>query len=297
MRDDGPVRVRAGAQAQPRRARSPLRSTTQRVAPRGLSTRPMPIGRAVAAGLGGARARAGRRAGRRAARTTAAARARAARAAPATSPAAPSATAGREAVVGEPRGRRAHVLGDPARARGRAGRAERARVRGGDDADARQPVLERGVEAAARASPLARPRASARELVARGRARPAASSASALPPTCDAAEQEAVAGRARVQPARPLGERGEAVVAGGEADAGADRGDVVEVAPDPLELEQERARARELRRRREPERVLAGVRVGDARSRPRTPRRRAARTRARRSSVRPSAARSSPRCL
>ena len=34
------------------------------------------------------------------------------------------------------------------------------------------------------------------------------------------------------------------VVAGGEADAGADGGDVVQVAPDPLELEQDRAGTR-----------------------------------------------------
>ena len=80
----------------------------------------------------------------------------------------------------------------------------------------------------------------------------------------DRVEEEAVSGQDGVQPARALGERCEAVVAGGEADAGADRGDVVQVAPGPLELEQDRADAAELGGGHEPERLLAGARVGDA---------------------------------
>ena len=84
-----------------------------------------------------------------------------------------------------------------------------------------------------------------------------------------------MAGELGVEPARALGERGEAGVAGGEADAGADGGDVVEVAPDPLELEQDRAGAGELGGRlagRAPPRRRGRRR---RRSRPRRRRRRA----------------------
>ena len=78
------------------------------------------------------------------------------------------------------------------------------------------------------------------------------------------AEQEAVAGDLRIQPARVLAQRREALVACGEAGAGADRGDVVEVAPEPLELEQERASAADLFRWPQAEDLLGSVRVGDA---------------------------------
>ncbi len=73
-----------------------------------------------------------------------------------------------------------------------------------------------------------------------------------------------MSGQRGVEPARALGECGEGVVAGGQANAGADGGDVVQVAPLPLELEQDRADAAELCRRHQPERMLAGARVGDA---------------------------------
>ena len=111
--------------------------------------------------------------------------------------------------------------------------------------------------------PLAASRRSARELVA-SRAHGLASSSSVAAADADRPEEEPVPGELGVEPPRALGERREAVVAGREPDPGADRGDVVEVAPDALELEQDRARASELRGRREPERLLAGVRVGDA---------------------------------
>ena len=67
-----------------------------------------------------------------------------------------------------------------------------------------------------------------------------------------------------VQPTRSLGERRECVVAGGEAHAGADCGDVVQVAPRSLELEQDGASATEFGGRHEPECLLAGARVGNA---------------------------------
>ena len=67
-----------------------------------------------------------------------------------------------------------------------------------------------------------------------------------------------------VQPARALRQRGEAVVAGGEADAGADGGNVVQVVPDTLQLEQDRPGAPEIVAGTEAERLLAGVGVGDA---------------------------------
>ncbi len=80
-------------------------------------------------------------------------------------------------------------------------------------------------------------------------------------PDCDRPEQEPMAREACVQPARVVDEGGEAARAGGEADAGADRADVVEGVPDALELEQDRPRAGELRGGREAERLLARLRV------------------------------------
>ena len=105
-----------------------------------------------------------------------------------------------------------------------------------------------------------------------------------------------MAGELRVEPHRALLQRGEGHVPGGEADAGADRGDVVEVVVEALELEQQRAGAAQLRVEGEPDAALAGLGVGDrvgdgagaagalgeASPSP---------------SSRPSAARSRPRCL
>ena len=71
-------------------------------------------------------------------------------------------------------------------------------------------------------------------------------------------------GEAVVESAGAFGERGEGLLPGGEADAGADRGDVVEVVLDALEFEQHGPGACEVAVGVEPERGLAGVRVGDA---------------------------------
>ena len=79
-----------------------------------------------------------------------------------------------------------------------------------------------------------------------------------------AVEQEAVPRDLRIEPARVLAQRCEALVAGCEADARADRSDVVEVAPEPFELEQERAGACDLIRRPQAEDLLGSVRVGHA---------------------------------
>ncbi len=66
-----------------------------------------------------------------------------------------------------------------------------------------------------------------------------------------------MARQAGVDPACAFGELREAHVPGGEADAGTDGGNVVQVAPEPLQLEEQRACASELGRRFEPERLLA----------------------------------------
>ena len=76
-------------------------------------------------------------------------------------------------------------------------------------------------------------------------------------------EEEAVAGQALVEAAGALGECGEEGVSRGEPGAGADGGDVVQVVPGALELEQDRPGAGELGAWPQPERVLAGVCVGD----------------------------------
>ena len=70
-------------------------------------------------------------------------------------------------------------------------------------------------------------------------------------------------GEGQVEAHRALLERGESHVPRGEPDSRADRGDVVEVVVEPLQLEQERAGASQLPRRREAEDALAGQRVGD----------------------------------
>ena len=84
------------------------------------------------------------------------------------------------------------------------------------------------------------------------------------PSDTDGAEEEAVARQEGVEAARAFGQRGEAVVAGGQPDPGAHGGDVVQMAPHPLELQQDRASAGELGSRKQTERLLAGVGIGDA---------------------------------
>ena len=73
-----------------------------------------------------------------------------------------------------------------------------------------------------------------------------------------------MAGQPGVEPAGSLGESRELRVPRRKADAGADRGEVVEVAPQALELEQDRSHKRKLRIGRQAERVLARMRVRDA---------------------------------
>ena len=247
-----------------RSRRSPSRSTMQIVAPRGLSTRPTPIVAAQAAaalpppgatgpgeerveqveGLAGARVRAVRAVpGRRRRR------------------------AGEDGL--EARRRRGGWLAVRASSAspppGRPARRRRARAR-----PPRSTMPTSGSrswkEALKRSSRQARARLGAdRGELSRAAPTVASRRAQVAAAHADGAEEEAVAGQGRVQPAGALGEGGEAVVAGGEADAGADGGDVVEVAPDAFELEQDRARR------------------GRARGRPRArarPRRRAHRRRA-----------------
>ena len=96
----------------------------------------------------------------------------------------------------------------------------------------------------------------------RARARRRAITRARWRPTRDRVEEEAVAGQALVEPLRALLERGEGHRARREADARADRRDVVEVVVETLELEQQRAGAAQARGR---------ARV---RARPRTPARR-----------------------
>ena len=162
-----------------------------------------------------------------------------------------------------------------ARARG-PDRSEPVGVCGCEDADAGEPVLEGDVVELELAPAASASVADARRAL-RGRFGVVCGSRSRrCAPTWTVPKQEAVAGEAVVEPPGAFGERREEVVAGGEADAGADRGDVVEVVPDAFELEQDRAGARELAVGRESERLLAGVRVGERCSRPRRRRRRAA---------------------
>ena len=79
----------------------------------------------------------------------------------------------------------------------------------------------------------------------------------------DRVEQEPMAGDALVQPLSPLLERREQHVRNGEAHAGADSGNVVEVVVKPLELEQQRARPPEIRLRPLTTGRFARLRVGD----------------------------------
>jgi hypothetical protein len=89
-------------------------------------------------------------------------------------------------------------------------------------------------------------------------------------PDADRNEEETVARQGGVDTASALDEPGEAVVAGCKPDAGAHGGDVIEMAPGPLQLEQDRPHPSELRRRLKTEALLAcvcvrePVRHGDA---------------------------------
>ena len=157
------------------------------------------------------RARAAGRAARRAGRTTAAARAARCSSRAWTSPAGASRRDRREAVVGEP-GRVGARR--PRRARWPAPQGRRRRARARRSAVTTPMSGSRSWNEALKSelAPAAlRARARDRgELVARGRDLRRRRASSALPPTLDGAEQEAVAGERCVQPPRALGERGEA---------------------------------------------------------------------------------------
>ena len=99
---------------------------------------------------------------------------------------------------------------------------------------------------------------------ARAARRASSSIARRLPPTCTLSNSRRWPASCGVEPAGLLAERREALVAGGQADAGADGGDVVEVAPEPFQLEQQRARARDLGGGPQPAQALGGVGVGHA---------------------------------
>ena len=91
-------------------------------------------------------------------------------------------------------------------------------------------------------------RAEAREVLP-GPARSAGEDrSSALAPTATDPEQEAMTRESLVEPQRTLLQRREGHVPGGEADPGADRGDVVEVVVEALQLEQQGAGAAQLPR-------------------------------------------------
>ena len=269
-------------------------STTQSVAPRGLSTRPMPVAPpGCAASVAPVADRLGEQPVEEVERLPQLERALL----EAGSGIAGTGPPGRPLRSRRTRAGRwfaARHPASPAAARGGADGAQRQRGLLRDDADARQPVLERGVEdQLAPAVPGLLGERS--ELVPRG-ARPVGVEGEPALPDRDGAEQEPVARQRLVESPRALGERGEERVPRGETHAGADGGDVVEVVPDALELEQDRACASEVGRRPDAERLLARVRVRDA-VRDRARRARALAYARPSSSVCPSAARSSPRCL
>ena len=245
--------------------RSPSRSTTQLVAPRGLSTRPTPIVALRAAGLGGGRAR-------RAGRAGASSRSNVCRSSSArcssrawTSPAARSGDDRLEAVVGEARAAsRATSSATPGGARRRPDGAEARGVVGVDDADVGQPVLERGVEEQLAPAALPSPSRDRGELARARRA------------TVVGVERRARCRRRGRVPKRKRWPVSAAFSRRARSVSAAKR--LLPAArPTPaqtaamslrwlhsaLELEQDRARARELGVG-EAERLLAGVRVGDA---------------------------------
>ncbi len=213
----------------------------------------------------------GRRAGGRGCRGTGAARARAARVGPARRRRAAERRR-LEVVVCEARARRPHVLGDARCARG-----------GADDSERRSPTAPSTMPMSGIRSmndPLKSSAFQARDDSTRMRVRVSRASRTAdsvevegAAADRDGAEQEAVAGQALVQAPGVVDERGEAARAGRDADAGADRADVVERVPDALELEQDRPGPRELARGLEAERLLARVRVRDGVASPSTRRR------------------------
>ena len=189
-----------------RSMRSPVRSTTHVVAPRGLSMRPMPMARSGRAGSAAAADdRSVEQALEDVERLQELERALldpcldVAGGAPGDD--------GREALVGEARTVLAHVVGEAGGASGRPDGAEPLGVLGADDPDAGEPVLERRVEEQL-APAASRVCAERGQLVARGAHGRGVQSERAAA-DADRAEQEAVTGELRVQPPRALGERRE----------------------------------------------------------------------------------------
>ena len=244
-----------------RRRRSPSRSTTQSVAPRADSTSPTPTDAspppgAAAAGLTGpSRSRQsdlerlvelerallepGAHVSLRA-----------------------IGQAAFEGRVVEPGRGRAGVERDACRPRGRPDGAEPLDVRRAHHTDVRETILEGGVEL--ELAPAAdRVAADRGELLAR-RACLSRIEVERAPADRDGAEEEPVPGQVGVEPPSALGERGKQGVPCGEADTCADGRDVVQVAPDPLELQQERACSGELGGRFEAEALLARMGVREA---------------------------------
>ena len=167
-----------------------------------------------------------------------------------------------EVRVLQPESVLAYVDGDARPACRRPDGAESLDVLGSEDPDVREPVLERGVEL--ELAPATFGRSANRIEFPVGVSHGAGVQLEGAAAELDRAEQKAVSGQDRVEPACAFGESREMIVARGEADTGADGSDVVEVAPETLELEQDRPCAGELRGRFEPESRLACVGVGEA---------------------------------
>ena len=165
-----------------------------------------------------------------------------------------------EAVVGEPRARRANVLAHAGRAGRNADDSERARRLSAST----MPMS--GIRSMN--EPLNRSAFQARDdsprilsSVVRASCTTASSRSRRAATDLHRSEQEPMAGKPRVQSPGVVHERCEAARSGRQPDAGADRGDVVERVPDALELEQDRACAGELGRGHEAESLFARVRV------------------------------------
>ena len=179
-----------------------------------------------------------------------------------TSPFAGCATTGVEPAVGQSRAIGAHVLAQAGGARRGTDGTEPLGVPEGERPDLAEAILQRGRRTAAAARPSRAPRRARAARDAHGRSRCTAKRQRA-PADADCSEQEPVPGQAQIEPLRAFLERRVGHRSRREADAGADRRDVVEVVVDALELEQQRPRAAQLIVGVQAERRLAGMRVGD----------------------------------
>ena len=243
-----------------RSIRSARDSTTQTVSPRGLSTRAIPTG--VASQRCGRPGSIGS-ASSSASSSSVTTELQRADLDPRPDVAARSRRHGRGEIgaVPEAGALAAAVRRDPGRPRSRADRAEHRRVGGTEHADVVEAGLDRGGEGElapgahrvrAELAQLAPERVRAR----RRHLRPARADG-------DRAEEEAMADEALVQAQRPLLERGEGHVARGEADPGADLGEVVQVVVEALQLQQQGAAAAGFAVGHQPQRRFRRQRVGD----------------------------------